>query len=181
MTDRELLKQAMEALEPFADAMRVALERMKSAPVAEYEALAKHHVKGGSFVRVIAVHAAIAEALKEETRPADRYPVELIWSDEDAGWIATAPDLPGCSAWGATRGDALREIGIVIPLWVESCQGVGNTVPEPTTLPMPKDKPTAPKGASALPPNWLAEEVKKVAPGTRVDSWFTKTDTPDAP
>jgi tagatose-1,6-bisphosphate aldolase non-catalytic subunit AgaZ/GatZ len=34
---------------------------------------------------------------------------------------------------------------------------------------------------AALPQNWLAEEVKKVTPGTRVDSWFTKTETPDAP
>ena len=27
-----------------------------------------------------------------------RYPVQLQWSAEDEGWIATFPDLPGCSA-----------------------------------------------------------------------------------
>ena len=28
----------------------------------------------------------------------NRYPLEIFWSAEDAGFIAEAPDLPGCSA-----------------------------------------------------------------------------------
>lgn len=31
------------------------------------------------------------------------YPVEVFWSDEDECYIATFPDLPVCSAWGATE------------------------------------------------------------------------------
>jgi predicted RNase H-like HicB family nuclease len=31
------------------------------------------------------------------------YLVEIFWSDEDEGYIAIVPDLPGCSAWGRTR------------------------------------------------------------------------------
>jgi hypothetical protein len=31
-----------------------------------------------------------------------KYLVELFWSYEDAGYIAVVPDLPGCSAYGAT-------------------------------------------------------------------------------
>jgi len=30
-----------------------------------------------------------------------KYPIEVFWSDEDEGFIAVVPDLPGCSAWGA--------------------------------------------------------------------------------
>ena len=31
---------------------------------------------------------------------ASRYPVQVFWSEEDAGFIAAVPDLPGCfSGW----------------------------------------------------------------------------------
>jgi predicted RNase H-like HicB family nuclease len=33
---------------------------------------------------------------------AKRYPVQLFWDEDDEGWIATVPDLPGCSAFGET-------------------------------------------------------------------------------
>ena len=32
-----------------------------------------------------------------------KYPIEVFWSDEDEGYIAVVPDLPGCSAWGKTE------------------------------------------------------------------------------
>jgi predicted HicB family RNase H-like nuclease len=35
-----------------------------------------------------------------------KYPIEVFWSDEDKGYIATFPDLPGCSAWGTTEAEA---------------------------------------------------------------------------
>ena len=31
-----------------------------------------------------------------------RYLVEVFWSDEDDGYNAVVPDLPGCSAFGRT-------------------------------------------------------------------------------
>lgn len=37
------------------------------------------------------------------------YPLSIFFSEEDAGFIAEAPNLPGCSAWGATEADAARE------------------------------------------------------------------------
>jgi predicted RNase H-like HicB family nuclease len=61
----------------------------------------------------------------------DRYSIEIFWSDEDKGWIATVPDLPGISAFGVTRGVALAEIQLVIPLAIESMRAVGNPIPEP--------------------------------------------------
>ena len=37
-----------------------------------------------------------------------KYPIEVFWSDEDEGYIAVVPDLPGCNAWGKTEAAALR-------------------------------------------------------------------------
>ena len=39
----------------------------------------------------------------------NRYPLNIFWSTEDKGFIAEAPDLPGCSAWGKTEADAAHE------------------------------------------------------------------------
>ena len=50
-----------------------------------------------------------------------KYLVEVFWSDEDEGYIAAVPDLPGCSAFGKTPEEAVREIG-----------AAGDPVPEPT-------------------------------------------------
>ena len=36
------------------------------------------------------------------------YPLIIFFSAEDAGFIAGAPDLPVCGAWGATEADAAR-------------------------------------------------------------------------
>lgn len=44
----------------------------------------------------------------------DRYKVEIHWSPDDNGFIATVPDLPGCSAYGETRKRAAMEIGHAI-------------------------------------------------------------------
>ncbi|MGH6905774.1 MAG: hypothetical protein ACREIR_23895 [Geminicoccaceae bacterium] len=41
-----------------------------------------------------------------------KYLVEVFWSDEDEGYIALVPDLPGCSAFGATPEDAVHEIAM---------------------------------------------------------------------
>ena len=40
-----------------------------------------------------------------------KYLVEVFWSDEDDGYIAVVPDLPGCSAFGRTPEEAVHEIG----------------------------------------------------------------------
>jgi predicted RNase H-like HicB family nuclease len=62
----------------------------------------------------------------------DRYPVRVFWSEEDEGYIATAPDLPGCSAFGDTQSQALRELQDAIAAWIEAQQAAGNPIPEPS-------------------------------------------------
>lgn len=60
------------------------------------------------------------------------YRQEVAWSAEDGGYIATVPDLPGCSAFGATETDARREAVEAIRAWVSAAEAAGNPVPEPT-------------------------------------------------
>lgn len=60
------------------------------------------------------------------------YLSEVFWSDEDEGFIALAPDLPGCSAFGATREEAERELQDAILAWIASALSVGNQIPAPS-------------------------------------------------
>ena len=64
-----------------------------------------------------------------------RYPSEVFWSDEDQGFIAIAPDLPGCSAFGETQEEAIRELQDAITAWVAAAAAVGNPAPAPSTRP----------------------------------------------
>jgi predicted RNase H-like HicB family nuclease len=62
----------------------------------------------------------------------NRYPAQVFWSDEDGGFIATAPDLPGCSAFGETQQEALAELQDAIVAWIEAARAAGNPIPEPS-------------------------------------------------
>jgi predicted RNase H-like HicB family nuclease len=70
----------------------------------------------------------------------DRYPKTVFWSDEDEGYIAIVPDLPGCSAFGETPDKALAEIEDAAEGWIEAAVAVGNPVPEPS---IPRPEPQA--------------------------------------
>jgi predicted RNase H-like HicB family nuclease len=41
--------------------------------------------------------------------PKRDYPVTIFYSEEDGGYIAVAPDLKGCSAFGETPQEARRD------------------------------------------------------------------------
>jgi len=62
----------------------------------------------------------------------DRYPAQVFWSDDDDGFIAIAPDLPGCSAFGESQAEALVELQDAIIAWIEAAHAAGNPVPHPT-------------------------------------------------
>ena len=61
----------------------------------------------------------------------DKYEIVIWWSEEDALYLAKAPELPGCMAHGETREDAWREINFLIPHWIEMLQETGREVPQP--------------------------------------------------
>lgn len=61
-----------------------------------------------------------------------KYPLEVFWSNEDEGYIAIAPDLTGCSAWGETEAEALGEIHHAVEAWLEAAKKANNPIPPPT-------------------------------------------------
>ena len=62
-----------------------------------------------------------------------RYPAYIFWSDEDEGFIALAPDLPGCSAFGSTQAEALRELQDAITAWRKAAAKAGHPIPPPSS------------------------------------------------
>ena len=69
--------------------------------------------------------------------PKTPYPASVYWSDDDQGFLALAPDLPGCSAFGSTQSEALTELADAIDAWLEAARAAGNPIPEPSALALP--------------------------------------------
>jgi len=61
-----------------------------------------------------------------------RYAIEIFYSEEDEGYLAVVPELPGCSAFGKTEEKALEEIKIAIELWLETAKKEGREIPQPS-------------------------------------------------
>jgi len=64
--------------------------------------------------------------------PRHTYPVKVFWDADDGGFIAIAPDLPGCSAFGQTQEEAVRELQDAVDAWIEGAKTAGNPVPAPS-------------------------------------------------
>ena len=60
-----------------------------------------------------------------------RYSVTIFWSEEDHAYIAVADELEGCSAWGETREEALKEVKSAMELWLQVAREQGDPLPEP--------------------------------------------------
>ncbi len=60
-----------------------------------------------------------------------KYAIEIFYSEEDDGYIAVVPELPGCSAFGETEEKALQEIKIAMALWLETAEKEGRKAPQP--------------------------------------------------
>jgi antitoxin HicB len=67
------------------------------------------------------------------TEDHSRYSTVLLWSEEDACWEASHPELPGCTAYGDTPVDALNELANLRAEWLETAKEVGRPVPPPVT------------------------------------------------
>lgn len=58
------------------------------------------------------------------------YRVSIHWSDEDACFVAVMPELPGCTAHGATIAEAAAEAETAMELWLETAEEMGRPLPE---------------------------------------------------
>ena len=63
------------------------------------------------------------------------YHINVFFSDEDGGWIADIPDLPGCSAFGTTAEHAVAEVERAKEAWLAVAVEDGRPVPEPRYRP----------------------------------------------
>ena len=68
-----------------------------------------------------------------------RYPVVVqpLSPEDGGGYVATAPDLPGCMSDGETPESALANVGDAIATWIEAARELGHRVPEPSRLRFP--------------------------------------------
>ncbi len=62
------------------------------------------------------------------------YPVvvEPLPAEEGGGFLAKAPDLPGCMSAGATPEEAISNIQDAILTWIEAARDLGHAVPNPS-------------------------------------------------
>ena len=60
-----------------------------------------------------------------------KYEMILYWSREDEAFIAEVPELPGCSADGATYQEAVANAERVIREWIETALELGRAIPKP--------------------------------------------------
>lgn len=60
-----------------------------------------------------------------------KYAIMVAYSDEDKGYIATVPELPGCSAFGETEEEAIKEIKVAASLWLYAARKAKRPIPVP--------------------------------------------------
>ena len=60
-----------------------------------------------------------------------KYAIEIFYSEEDEGYIAVVPELPGCSAFGESEESALEEIKLAMDLWLKTAKAEGRKIPKP--------------------------------------------------
>lgn len=63
-----------------------------------------------------------------------KYSINIIWSDEDNGYIATVPEFPNLSVFGETYENALREAKTVVEGYIETLEEEKLPIPAPNKL-----------------------------------------------
>jgi predicted RNase H-like HicB family nuclease len=53
----------------------------------------------------------------------------VLEQEQDGGYVASAPALPGCVSQGETRAEALTNIREAIEVYIEDCRDAGDPVP----------------------------------------------------
>jgi predicted RNase H-like HicB family nuclease len=60
-----------------------------------------------------------------------KYEVIIYWSEEDSGFIAEVPELPGCKADGKSAEEALKNAQLIIKEWLDTAKSLKRTIPKP--------------------------------------------------
>lgn len=72
----------------------------------------------------------------------DQFSTTVFFDPESDGYVAVCEEIPGISAFGSTRGDALREFETVLEMAVDTYRAEGWPLPSPQ---LPSD-PELPSG-----------------------------------
>ncbi len=64
------------------------------------------------------------------------YHINIFYSEEDCGYIADIPDLQGCSAFGNSPEEALKQVQIAKAAWLEAARTEHKPVPPPKYRPV---------------------------------------------
>ena len=60
-----------------------------------------------------------------------KYEIIIYWSTEDEAYVAEVPELPGCTAHGATYESVAANTNEAIQLWIDTAKEFGDPIPEP--------------------------------------------------
>lgn len=60
-----------------------------------------------------------------------------LLSDEDGAWVADAPDLRSCAAFGSTPEEAIAELRLAVEAWLETARARGLPLPQARFRPQP--------------------------------------------
>ncbi len=60
-----------------------------------------------------------------------KYELIIYWSNEDGAFVVEVPELPDCTADGASYEQALANAQTVIQEWIETAKTIGRQIPEP--------------------------------------------------
>lgn len=63
----------------------------------------------------------------------DHYSIRLrpLTEEDGGGWLAEAPDLPGCMSDGETPAEALENVQDAINEWLAAAREMGREIPHP--------------------------------------------------
>lgn len=61
--------------------------------------------------------------------------MNIFFSEEDGGYIADIPDLGGCSAFGKTPAEALKQVQLAKRLWLQAAKAERKPIPKPRYRP----------------------------------------------
>ncbi len=64
----------------------------------------------------------------------EKYSVNIVYSEEDEGYIATIPEFPGLSAYGETPEETIKEAQIALKGFIKVFKEDGCKIPIPQTL-----------------------------------------------
>ena len=59
------------------------------------------------------------------------YAILIFWSADDGAWVADAPDLKSCSAFGASPEEAVAELRVAMEAWLGVAKEKGMKLPAP--------------------------------------------------